>query len=181
MLRGGTYRFAVNQDSQFWIQGQPGVDGFSPTQPNLQTRNVLGVTNNGAEIGIVTFTVPSQTAQNEYNFPGNNVVDVVSNLPFDQVDGALLSQLGGIDGITSLNGLTVMFYNTGVPNEEGYISKFYDTTLFDEDGGVPYAYPGDINNQTNYEGGYYTEVSGTFYTITSVSYTHLTLPTNREV
>lgn len=166
LLRGGTYRFAVNQSSQFWIQGQPGTTGFSPTQPNLQTRNVLGVSNNGAELGIVSFTVPGKTSQSEYNFPGNNIVDVVSNLPFDQVDGALVSQLGGIDGITSLNGLTLMFYNTGVPNEEGYISKFYDTTLYDEAGGTAYVYPGDLTNEINFEGGYYTEVSGTFYQIT---------------
>ena len=48
LLRGGTYTFQVNQNSSFWIQGQPGVTGYSPTQPHIQTRDVLGVTNNGA-------------------------------------------------------------------------------------------------------------------------------------
>jgi hypothetical protein len=131
LLRGGTYRFSVNQDSQFWIQGQPGVTGYDPTQTNVQTRDVFGVTNNGAEVGIVTFTVPAKNALDEFNFPGNNSVDVVSTVPFDQINGQLLSTIGGIDGISSLDGLTVMFYNTGVPNEQGYISNFFDDTNFD--------------------------------------------------
>ena len=218
LLRGGTYRFSVNQDSQFWIQGMPGVTGYDPNQPNVQTREVLGVDNNGAEVGVVTFTVPFKNAQDEYNFPGNNRVDVVSTLPFNDVNGVLVSSLtNGIDGITSLEGLTVMFYNTGsssiieagsfvVGNTykidtigttdftligatsntvgdsfiatgvgtgtgsaiamTGYISKFYDTTPFDEGGGSSYTPPGDDLNFANFEGGYYTDIASTFYTIT---------------
>jgi hypothetical protein len=133
LLRGGTYSFAVNQDSQFWIQGEPGVTGFSPTQPNLQTREILGVNNNGATQGIVTFTVPPKDAQDEYNFPGNNTVSLVSNLPFSQINGVRVADLvNGIDGITSLDGLRVMFYNTGIPNEVGYVSNFFDFTPYDE-------------------------------------------------
>ena len=167
LLRGGTYRFSVNQDSGFWIQGKPGVTGYDPTQPNVQTREVLGVDNNGAEVGVVTFTVPFKNAQDEYNFPGNNRVDVVSSLPYDQINGALVSSLtNGIDGITSLEGLTVMFYDTGVTNEQGFVSKFYDTTLYDEDGGSSYTPPGTSADFTNYDGGYYTDVPATFYTVT---------------
>lgn len=167
LLRGGTYRFSVNQDSSFWIQGAPGVTGYDPTQPNLQTREVLGVDNNGTEVGVVTFTVPFKNAQDEYNFPGNNRVDVVSTIPYDEVNGVLLSTLtNGIDGITSLEGLTVMFYDTGVSNEQGFISTFYDSDLYDEDGGSSYTPPGTSLDFTNFEGGYYTDVPSTFYTIT---------------
>ena len=167
LLRGGTYRFSVNQNSQFWIQGKPGVTGYDPTQPNVQTRDILGVDNNGAEVGIVTFTVPFKNAQDEYDFPGNNRVDVVSTLPFDQINGVLVSSLtNGIDGITSLEGLTVMFYDTGVVDEQGFVSKFYDTTLFDEAGGSSYTPPGTALDFINYDGGYYTDVPSTFYTIT---------------
>jgi hypothetical protein len=116
LLRGGTYTFTVNQTTQFWIQGAPGVTGYSPTQPNLQTRDVLGVINNGASTGVITFTVPAKNAQAEYNFPGNNTVGVVSTTPYSQINGQTLSQVGNIDGITSLEGLTVMFYNTGAVN-----------------------------------------------------------------
>jgi hypothetical protein len=167
LIRGGTYTFTVNQSTEFWIQGKPGVTGYDPQQLNVQTRDVLGVENNGATAGIVIFTVPYKDAQNEYNFPGNNLVDVVSTLPFDQVNGQLVSALGGIDGVTGLEGLTVMFYNTGVVDEQGFTSKFYDTTLYDEDGGLPgYTPPGSSADFNNFEGGYYTDVSATFYTIT---------------
>jgi len=218
LLRGGTYRFSVNQDSEFWIQGMPGVTGYDPTQTNVQTREVLGVDNNGTEAGVVTFTVPFKNAQDEYNFPGNNRVDVVSSLPYDQVNGVLVSSLtNGIDGITSLEGLTLMFYGdftvtapyievgntykinelgttdwnvvagtssityaigdvidaisvgtgTGTATPMGAITKFYDTTLFDEAGGVSgYVPPGTDADFTNFDGGFYTDTASTFYTIT---------------
>lgn len=162
LLRGGTYTFAVNQSSQFWIQGEPGVTGFSPSQPNLQTREILGVDNNGSMTGFVTFNVPLKNAQEEYNFPGNNLVDVVSTLPYDQINGALVSTLGGIDSITALNGLTLMFYDTGVSSEQGFISTFYDTTTFDQ------IDPALVDGFGNYDGGYYTDASATFYTITYI-------------
>ena len=167
LIRGGTYTFTVNQSSEFWIQGKPGVTGYDPQQLNLQTRDVLGVENNGATVGVVTFNVPYKNAQDDYNFPGSNQVDVVSTTPYDNINGQLLSTVANIDGVTSLEGLTVMFYNTGVVDEQGYISKFYDTTLYDEDGGLPgYTPPGSTLDFNNFEGGYYTDVSATFYTIT---------------
>ena len=132
LLRGGTYTFAVSQNSQFWIQGEPGVTGFSHTQPNIQTRDVYGVSNNGAEIGIVAFTVPSSTAQDGYNFPGNNLVDVVTTMTFSQLNGSRLSEIGGgIDGLTSLDGMTLMFYN-GLSDEVANFGA-YDLQEFDQD------------------------------------------------
>jgi hypothetical protein len=136
LLRGGTYRFIVNQPSEFWIQGEPSVTGFSLTQPNLPVRDVFGVFNNGANQGIVTFNVPAATAQDEFIFPGNNLVNVVSTLPFSQINGARLSDLGNIDGITSLENLRIMFYNTGIPNEVGYISAYYDEGTYDTNIGL---------------------------------------------
>ena len=137
LLRGGTYNFYVNQDTQFWIQAAPGTSGFSPTQTNLSVRDIFGVSNNGASNGVITFTVPSKNAQDEYDFPGNNSVGLVSTTPFSQIQGQLVSSLtNGIDGVTSLNGLTVMFYNTGLPNEIGYVSEFYGTTGYDTNGNI---------------------------------------------
>jgi hypothetical protein len=71
-----------------------------------------------------------------------------------------------------------MFYNTGVADEYGFIQKFYDQTLYDEEtinsgtqtvstdsgpvtfpvGGSPYVYPGTELDQANFEGGYYIQV-----------------------
>lgn len=126
LLRGGVYEFNVDQDTQFWIQGEPGVSGFSPTQTNLNVRDVLGVTNNGATQGTVSFTVPSKDAQNQYIFPGNNLVDLVSTIPYATLNGATLTSIGSIDGITSINGLTVMFYNTNEPAASLY---FYQISV----------------------------------------------------
>ncbi len=143
VIRGGTYRFEVNQNSQFWIQTEPGVSGLSPTQPNLPTREVFGVDNNGASQGVVTFEVPFKNAQDQFIFPGNNLVDVICNIPFDQVNGRNLYTindidtgisypgLNNIDGVTGLNGLRIMFYDTGVPDEQGYVSSYYDETFYD--------------------------------------------------
>lgn len=143
VIRGGTYRFEVDQTSQFWIQTEPGVSGFSPTQPNLPTREVFGVDNNGASEGFVTFNVPFKNAQDQFVFPGNNMVDVVCNIPFDQVNGRNLYTindiatgisypgLNNIDGVTGLDGLRILFYDTGVPDEQGYVASYYDETFYD--------------------------------------------------
>ena len=123
LLRGGTYRFAINQDSQFWIQGVPGVTGLDGAQ---NTREILGVNNNGASQGFVTFTVPQRNAQDQYLFPGNNTVSVVSDELFSDINGKTLSEIGNIDGVTSLENLTVMFSQTSEPNEVGFIQSFFD-------------------------------------------------------
>ena len=132
LLRGGIYNFTVNQNTDFWIQGEPGVTGYSPTQTNLYTRDIYGVSNNGASTGIVTFAVPSKDAQSEYDFLNSTTIDVVSSLPFNQINGVRLAELtNGVDGVTGLDGLTIMFYNTGVPDEQGYTRTFYSETTYD--------------------------------------------------
>jgi len=132
LIRGGEYNFYVNQNTNFWIQGEPGVTGYSPSQPNLYTREIFGVTNNGATTGIVTFNVPAANVQDEFDFPGNNPVGVVSTTSFANLNGVKLSSLSnGIDGVTSLNGLTVLFYNTGIPNEVAQVNTFYDQSNYD--------------------------------------------------
>lgn len=146
LLRGGTYTFTVNQATDFWIQGEPGVTGYSPTQPNLNTREILGVTNNGIDQGILTFSVPLADAQSNLNFPGNNLVDIVSTIPFSQLNGQPVVGFAGVDGITSLNGLTVMFYNTGVVNELGYVQQFFNQNNYDVNGNLITPLTIDITN-----------------------------------
>lgn len=107
LLRGGTYTFRVSQDSAFWIQGAPGLTGYG-AQKNLSTREVFGVTNNGASSGLITFTVPAKDAQSKYDVGGNLTVDVVTTLTYAQVNDQSLAE---IDGVTDLNGKTLMFYS----------------------------------------------------------------------
>jgi hypothetical protein len=42
----------------FWIQTDPGINGRIPSTPNISSRDVLGVINNGEDLGTVTFNVP---------------------------------------------------------------------------------------------------------------------------
>ena len=42
------------------------------------------------------------------------------------INGLTVSEVGNIDGVTSLEGLTVMFYQTDEPNEVGFVQSFFD-------------------------------------------------------
>jgi hypothetical protein len=121
LLRGGTYVFTVEEDSKFWIQGAPGLSGYG-SQKNLSTRDILGVTNNGATAGEIVFTVPQKNAQAQYDISGNLTVDLVTTLSYSEVTDPS-SPPTNIDGITQLNGKTLLFYNndaTGTNNSNFY-------------------------------------------------------------
>lgn len=107
----------VNTGPKFWIQTKPSVTGQDPDTPNIGVRNVLGVVNNGIDYGTVTFNVPSKTAQQfYYDLSYFGTVDLLTDLRYDQINGADVelfnATYGGIDGITSLQGRTVVFTNT---------------------------------------------------------------------
>jgi hypothetical protein len=127
----------------FWIQTQPGVNGRLPWSPNISSRDVLGVNNNGIDIGTVTFNVPDKTAQNFYtsmpyiNYPtiGRGRVNLVAppTLLYNQINGISVAQFlttypTGINGITSLNSQTLVFsVQTSDPEPGGW----YNQTPFD--------------------------------------------------
>ena len=157
LVRGGNYTFQVNQPGfGFWIQAAPGVAGTMPATPNISSRDVLGVINNGEEQGTVTFNVPLKTAQDfYYSLNDIGTVDLLTDLKFDQINNVFVSTFlaanpDGIDGITNLNNRTVVFTNTIVDAEAGGwqintqfdplaqvptnngLDGSYDTTLFDQ-------------------------------------------------
>ena len=115
LVRGGNYTFEVNQaGNSFWIQSEPGVNGRLTYAPNISTREVLGVTNNGDDVGTVSFYVPFKNAQQfYYDLASIGNVDLLSELSYDQLNGIHLSDIianyGGIDGITNLNNKTLVF------------------------------------------------------------------------
>jgi hypothetical protein len=118
----------------FWIQTDPGVSGRIPSTPNISSRDVLGVINNGEDLGTVTFNVPQKNAQQFYYDQLTNIgsVDLVTSLQFDQINNQFVApftdQYGGIDGITNLDGRTVVFVNQDpTQTTEGWEY----TTLFD--------------------------------------------------
>jgi hypothetical protein len=104
----------------FWIQTSPGVNGLSPTYPNISDRDVYGVTNNGEDLGVVSFNVPQRTAQQfYYDLTDVGPIDLLTALKFDQINNrsvnAFVAEYGGIDGITNLNGRTLVFTNPNAP------------------------------------------------------------------
>lgn len=116
LARGGVYTFINNQkNNKFWIQTDPGVSGRQINNNNLSSREVLGVTNNGASPGTVTFSVPLKTAQDFYvNMPVVQNVDLATTLTYAEIQGQLLSTFvtnyQGIDGQkNNLNGKYLIF------------------------------------------------------------------------
>lgn len=116
----------------FWIQTNPGINGVIPTTPNISSRDVLGVVNNGEDLGVVTFDVPTRTAQEYYYNLATTAqpVDLLTNLTFSQINNARLDvfidQYGGIDGITSLEGRNLVFLTTDESDEAWERISFFD-------------------------------------------------------
>ena len=126
----------------FWIQAAPGVNGTMPATPNISSRTVLGVVNNGEDLGTVTFNVPLATAQDfYYNLTNLGTVDLYTTLQFDQInqqywDVFLQNNPNGIDGISSIDGLnnrTLVINNSTGWNIYGVFSAAgvgFDTEVF---------------------------------------------------
>ena len=115
LARGGTYQFIVNQYTKpFYIQTDPGTSGVQSAHSNFSSRQILGVSNNGDDVGTVTFNVPLRTAQDFYvNMPLVQNVDLVTTLMYSQIQGQSLATFNsthnGIDGQTYLNGKYLIF------------------------------------------------------------------------
>jgi len=100
----------------FWIQTNPGILGTIPTTPNISSRDVYGVVNNGEDLGTITFNVPRKDAQQfYYNLTSIGTIDLLTGLKFDQINNIPVDEFnaeyGGIDGITSLATRTLVFTN----------------------------------------------------------------------
>ena len=118
LARGGKYTFNIESGS-FWIQSAPGIAGTDPNHPNVNTRDVLGVTNNGASSGSVVFTVPQPNGQARYtNMPLSQAVDFATSLNYSDIQGATTDQLaalGGFDGVASNPlGKKIIFVGPGI-------------------------------------------------------------------
>ena len=113
---GGTYHFDVSQvGNDFWIQSELGLRGVLRESPNISSRSVFGVVNNGIDDGTIVFTVPQQSAQRRFTqMPLQYSVDFTTSLPYSEIQGSLLSEFvatyGGFDGMTSqLDGKQLVF------------------------------------------------------------------------
>lgn len=164
----------------FWIQAAPGVSGTMPATPNISSRNILGVTNNGEDLGTVTFDVPSKAAQSfYYNLTNIGTVDLVTDMQFAQINNQpvsdFITEYNGIDGITNLDGRTLIFINPVEDVEAGgwYRTSFFDPLVDDPSNvgvagsfdSVPYDYTIDIVPNQRYQKYQisYVNIAGTVY------------------
>jgi hypothetical protein len=116
LTRGSVYHFTVDQTGHdFWIQTDSGTSGVQTNNNNLSSRQIFGVTNNGTDVGTVTFNVPLQSAQDQFtSMPIFQNVDLATTLNYSQIQGQLVSDVvdayGGIDGQrNNLNGKYLIF------------------------------------------------------------------------
>ena len=193
LVREGNYTFELSQTGNpFWIQSVPGADGTLP-QNSQSSREVLGVTNNGEDLGTITFNVPSKSAQNfffELTDAGN--VDLVTSLEYNDINNidvsTFLSLNGGIDGISDLEGRTLIFLET-IAGEDGGWVEADGSTLVDNDAikygvwQIQYVYDENdenpfiqlvstsaVNNLSKVQINYGTQFAGTEFWKTSEGY-----------
>lgn len=160
LARGGIYKFVVNQPgSKFWIQTEPGVLGQDVNVSTIDTRQVYGVTNNGAEVGTVTFRVPQKNAQDFFiklnSVDGNESVDVATPIPYTKIQNRALSDFlkefpSGLDGInTQLQNKTFIFINNQIDNQQWTTPAFPSGY---ESSNTSSIRPGNVINTANRSG-----------------------------
>ena len=139
LARGGTYTFEVNQPGHpFWIQIEQGTSGITSYSSSTSTREVLGVTNNGDDVGTVTFVVPEADAQNDQiNAPLAANPDFATTLTYKQIHNqpyqSFIDEHGGIDTQTIIDGKTLVFVNTTTDETAWDQGQLFDAYGFDDD------------------------------------------------
>jgi len=135
LVRGGSYTFKVDQDSEFWIQTELGTTGKSAISLNRSTRNIFGASNNGTKDGTVTFSVPESTDQNFFTKTVTHVSDVdlrCTEYTHETLNGAnydTILEAGGIDGQLYLENKTVIF-SSPTTTSGAWPNTFTDTEKF---------------------------------------------------
>ena len=139
LARGGTYNFKLSETGNpFWIQTETGTSGISSYSTAVSTREVLGVSNNGATNGTVTFTVPAVDAQNEeINAVQAANPDFATDLTYKQIHNQPYSTFidthGGIDKQTIIDGKSLVFINTTTDASAWDQGSLFDAYGFDDD------------------------------------------------
>jgi hypothetical protein len=142
LARGGVYEFIVDQPGYpLWIQTELGTDGKLIATPTLSSRDVLGVENNGIDVGTITFRVPQATAQDRFiDMPVVYNVDYATPGPYYTWQNSTVSQFTarypqwlGITG--QLNGKNLVFVTTEAYNNLGE-EAWTNPVVHDNDGNV---------------------------------------------
>ena len=124
---GGTYEFVVNQPGvPFWIQIEQGTSGYRLNQPNTSSREILGVVNNGIDVGTIRFSVPLPNAQDNFNqLEWAYDVDIAVDAPYSSIQGQSVEDVlaaGLFDNIStsSLVNKRVIFVGAGTVEDDAF-------------------------------------------------------------
>lgn len=151
LARGGTYRFNVNQPGNpFWLQSEAGVNGLKRTASNISTRDVLGVANNGIDVGEIEFTVPLKDAQKFYTDMTLLKPDVhlATTAHFSDMQGHMLSKINrdAFDNAyytrEQLIGKTLIFVNRDTEDVYWTPNGTYDLSKYETNFGGDTIYAG---------------------------------------
>jgi hypothetical protein len=155
LARGGEYTFEVEQEGvPFWIQTERGLSGESTTQGNVSTREVAGVTNNGAEVGTITWRVPTIDSQNSLvEMVQQHTVDFATHHTYKELQNRVLSDFfaehqTGIDGVTQIDGKTIIFATTNPDADEWEQGSLYDSYGYDSNTDPVTLAPGSFDTTT---------------------------------
>lgn len=153
LIRGGVYKFVVNQPgNKFWIQSELGVDGTLNAAPTISSRTVYGVTNNGVDVGTITFEVPQKAEQERFaQMTTVFQVDYAAPLAYADLHNSRLSvfqqkypQYGGVT--SQLDGKHLIFVDEFVNTSRGeeawtargiYDYRGFQSLTYDEGDIVP--------------------------------------------
>ena len=138
LYRGNTYKFNVNAKGHpFWIMTEPYKDKVA-ADGSTSTIYSTGVTNNGTDVGVVTFTVPTNAPSTLYYQCGNHdamygsfqIFDVASNTKID-VDKEILGVKNySLRTLDLTNGMKIKFTSSKVSstyqNNEYYVEGVGD-------------------------------------------------------
>jgi hypothetical protein len=121
LVRGGTYSFTST--GPFFIQTSTAFS-MSPVALNKQ---VLGVANNGSSV--VHYEVPTVEQLTDYDLPVTQFVDLVDNRGFGDIHGSNVFDLYGIDGVTGIDGKSLLLYDRQSGLDLSENGTFYTATL----------------------------------------------------
>ena len=121
LQRGGRYKFNVSQPGRkIYIQTEIGTSGISTVQNNISTRDIMGVENNGTDVGEIIFNVPVKTAQDYLvNLQSAGSIDLLIDIGYQDIQGKDYTEFlktHSLDGVRSFGNKYVVLTDTYAPN-----------------------------------------------------------------
>jgi len=132
LVRGGVYYFNVDQTTPFYIQTSPDISGKLTSNPSISTRDIFGLTNNGATTGTIKFVVPQLNEQSDWELTFGLNADLTTAMSLSDIEAKPVGSVS-IDGVTDLEGKTILF-RSNTPGTRANLVSLYDENDIGFDG-----------------------------------------------